>query len=209
MKRCYRRTALSRVWQCELHPGDGLEVRHFGRTRFLPNWQPAPIKAPAFFPGARGSRVGGRDSNPRSPSTVSSVHPGARGTTHGAIVKVRNADRSRRRARRAICGVPGRLSHGQSRPRARDRLPRFRASGGVGKLAGYGASGEGVKLYGHHRFSIPLTRLAVVAVGQPFRLRCRCGSSVRHGGEAAMPFGQSAQSRETQGTGRGMPAVLS
>jgi hypothetical protein len=48
-KRGYRRTALSRVWQCELHPGDGLEVRHFGRTRFLPNWQPAPIKAPAFF----------------------------------------------------------------------------------------------------------------------------------------------------------------
>jgi hypothetical protein len=41
-------------------PKTGLEVRHFGRTRFLPNWQPAPIKAPAFLPWARGgSRFAG------------------------------------------------------------------------------------------------------------------------------------------------------
>jgi hypothetical protein len=57
MKTGCRRTALSRVWHCELHPGDGLEVRRFGRTRFLPNWQPAPIKAPAFLPW--GSRFAG------------------------------------------------------------------------------------------------------------------------------------------------------
>jgi hypothetical protein len=38
------------------------------------------------------------------PSTVSSVHPGARATRpHAAFVKLRNADRSRRRA---ICGMP-------------------------------------------------------------------------------------------------------
>jgi hypothetical protein len=30
-----------------------------------------------------------------------------------------------------------------------------------------------------------------------------CGSALRHGGEAAMPVRQSAQLRETQGTGRG------
>jgi hypothetical protein len=128
MKRGYRRTALSRVWQCELHPGDGLEVRHFGRTRFLPNWQPAPIKAPAFFPW--GSRfAGGREGF--EPSVPLYGELGAPGRARRAIVKVRNADRPRRRVRRAICGVPGCLSHGQNRPRDRDRLPRFRASGGV------------------------------------------------------------------------------
>jgi len=42
------------------------------------------------------------------------------------IVKLGTPDRSRRRARRAICGTPG---DGQSR--ARDRLRRLRASGGV------------------------------------------------------------------------------
>src|ERR1700720_1084312 len=61
MKTGCRRTALSTVGQSELHPGDGLEVRHFGRTRFLPNWQPAPIKAPAFLPwGSRRLAVRGR-----------------------------------------------------------------------------------------------------------------------------------------------------
>ena len=92
MKRSYRRTALSRVRQCELHPRDGLEVRHFGRTRFLPNWQPAPKKAPAFLPW--GSRfAGGREGfEPSVPLYGELGAPGARDTTHGAIVKVRNAD---------------------------------------------------------------------------------------------------------------------
>src|SRR5712671_3476204 len=56
----------------------------------------------------------------RSPSTVSSVHSGACDATHAAIVKPGTPDRSRRRARRAICGTPG---DGQSR--ARDRLGDF------------------------------------------------------------------------------------
>src|ERR1700738_2625208 len=57
------------------------------------------------------------------PSTVSSLHPGARDTTHGAIVKVRNADpvASTELAERFVAG-PGRLSHGQRRSRARDWL---------------------------------------------------------------------------------------
>ena len=42
------------------------------------------------------------------------------------VVKPGTPDRSRRRARRAICGTPG---DGQSR--ARDRLRRLRASSGV------------------------------------------------------------------------------
>jgi hypothetical protein len=55
------------------------------------------------------------DSNPRSPSTVSSVHSGACDATHAAIVKPGTPDRSRRRARRAICGTPGAPYHGTAR----------------------------------------------------------------------------------------------
>jgi hypothetical protein len=71
------------------------------------------------------------DSNPRSPVCGELGAPGPRATRPRAIVKPRNADRSRRQARRAICACLGRLSHGQSRPRAGDRLRRPRASGGV------------------------------------------------------------------------------
>src|SRR5216683_2564051 len=49
--------------------------------------------------------------------------------TRAAIVKPGTPDRSRRRARRAICGTPGAPSHGKSR--ARDRLRRLQASGSV------------------------------------------------------------------------------
>jgi hypothetical protein len=41
------------------------------------------------------------------PSTVSSVHPCRARRDPRAIVKPRNADRSRRQARRAICGMSG------------------------------------------------------------------------------------------------------
>jgi hypothetical protein len=51
----------------------------------------------------------------RSPSTVSSVHSGACDATHAAIVKPGTPDRSRRRARRAICGTPGAPYHGTAR----------------------------------------------------------------------------------------------
>ncbi len=71
------------------------------------------------------------DSNPRSPVCGELGAPGPRATRPRAIVKPRNADRSRRQARRAICACLARLSLGQSRPRAGDRLRRPRASGGV------------------------------------------------------------------------------
>jgi hypothetical protein len=48
-----------------------------------------------------------QDSNPRSPSTASSVHSGACDATHAAIVKPRTPDRSRLRA--GICVTPERL----------------------------------------------------------------------------------------------------
>ena len=47
------------------------------------------------------------DSNPRSPVCGELGAPGPRATRPRAIVKPWNADRSRRQARRAICGMPG------------------------------------------------------------------------------------------------------
>jgi hypothetical protein len=47
------------------------------------------------------------DSNPRSPVCGELGAPGPRATRPRAIVKPRNADRSRRQARRAICACLG------------------------------------------------------------------------------------------------------
>src|ERR1700719_1296653 len=89
-----------------------------------------PLIAGLMRPLPRGSqvrkRLAGGGSEIRTlgpPSTVSSLHPGARDTTQGTIVKVRNADpvASTELAERFVAG-PGRLSHGQCRPRARDWL---------------------------------------------------------------------------------------
>ena len=77
----------------------------------------------------------------RSPVCGELGAPGPRATRPRAIVKPRNADRSRRQARRAIGACLGRLSHGQSRPRAvgdPEHLAAslFRLLGNVRDLAG-------------------------------------------------------------------------
>jgi hypothetical protein len=78
----------------------------------------AAIRAAAEAEFVRLAAGGRRIRTLGPPATVElGAAGGARDTTHGAIVKVRNADRSRRRARRASSSL-GRLSHGQRRPRA-------------------------------------------------------------------------------------------
>jgi hypothetical protein len=67
-KKVYRRTALVQGAACELHPGDGLEVRHVGRTVFPPKLAAGARKRAGFSSlAARGtSRFCGDDAIVRS-----------------------------------------------------------------------------------------------------------------------------------------------
>src|SRR5260370_37698478 len=109
--------------------GEGVPVRSLRVPSHVPSYPQTAAKVRDFSPTASGFTaetdwlLEGGGFEPSVP-LYGELGADACDATHAAIVKPGTPDRSRRRARRAICGTPG---DGQSR--ARDRLRDFGARG--------------------------------------------------------------------------------
>src|ERR1700736_5000605 len=108
---------------------DGLPAEEVGIARVIARALAARVAEGFWVRFAPDSPGGGSEIRTLGPpSTVSSLHPGARDTTHGAIVKVRNADpvASTELAERFVGPLAEHRTSGGAEPRRRAQGRAFR-----------------------------------------------------------------------------------